>query len=298
MKYNWDLIIANILFGVNYSIFVSLLGGWLTYRQLFLLQLLFGALIFTPYTIAKWGGRKLNLSEVAQLLSLAVLTTFGWLLLILWGGSLTSPMDMASVATLGPSFTLVVSYLLGRERVNAWRVLGIAISLAGGVLLISHRLSPNEGEGAALGNIITMGATLAMAINTVAIKSQLARLGAARLLGVIFGVGLALALPLMGGELLTIKLREVGAMQLAELGYLLILGTALPLYLLYIGVKRLSSIYSALYRYLQPLIAAAVIALRGGKIFDEINLAAGWVMILGFLFLLSTRRTDSQIVIK
>ena len=37
--------------------------------------------------------------------------------------------------------------------------------------------------------------------------------------------------------------------------YILILGTVLPMYLLYRGTEKLTSVHTALYRYIQPVIA-------------------------------------------
>lgn len=49
----------------------------------------------------------------------------------------------------------------------------------------------------------------------------------------------------------------------AELGYILILGTVLPMYLLYRGTEKLTSVHTALYRYIQPVIAGILAITRG-----------------------------------
>lgn len=41
----------------------------------------------------------------------------------------------------------------------------------------------------------------------------------------------------------------------AELAYVLVLGTVLPMYLLYRGTEKLTFIHTALYRYIQPVVA-------------------------------------------
>ena len=49
----------------------------------------------------------------------------------------------------------------------------------------------------------------------------------------------------------------------AELAYILILGTVLPMYLLYRGTEKLTSVHTALYRYIQPVTAGILAIVRG-----------------------------------
>ena len=51
------------------------------------------------------------------------------------------------------------------------------------------------------------------------------------------------------------------------------------MYLLYRGTEHLTSVHTALYRYIQPLIAGALAVVRGQARFDAANLTA-----LGFIF--------------
>ena len=45
LQYNWDLVCANLLFGANFSFYVSLMRYWLDFRQIFMLQVLALSLI-------------------------------------------------------------------------------------------------------------------------------------------------------------------------------------------------------------------------------------------------------------
>lgn len=65
----------------------------------------------------------------------------------------------------------------------------------------------------------------------------------------------------------------------AELAYILILGTVLPMYLLYRGTEKLTSVHTALYRYIQPVIAGILALVRGQAVFDAANIVA-----LAFIF--------------
>ena len=45
-RYNLDLVFANIFFGANFSFYVSLTRNYLDFQQIFMLQVLSGAIFF------------------------------------------------------------------------------------------------------------------------------------------------------------------------------------------------------------------------------------------------------------
>ena len=72
---------------------------------------------------------------------------------------------------------------------------------------------------------------------------------------------------------------------LAETGILLIFGTVLPMYLLYRGTERLTSVHTALYRYIQPLVATTLALARHQETVDQIHLLAGGAIFGGVLLM-------------
>ena len=61
----------------------------------------------------------------------------------------------------------------------------------------------------------------------------------------------------------------------AELAYVLVLGTVLPMYLLYRGTEKLTFIHTALYRYIQPVVATVLALVRHQEQIDRTNIIAG-----------------------
>ena len=78
---------------------------------------------------------------------------------------------------------------------------------------------------------------------------------------------------------------SVGNKALAETGILLIFGTVLPMYLLYRGTERLTSVHTALYRYIQPLVATTLALARHQETVDQIHLLAGGAIFGGVLLM-------------
>ena len=130
--YNRDLVVANILFGANFSFYVSLTGGGMDFRLIFLCQILVGVVVFVPAAAVTRAFYRLTLRDAAVMALVTLLIVYGWLYMLLWGASLTSPIDASTIATLGPAFTLVTAIILRHRRVIWADIAGIIFALAGG----------------------------------------------------------------------------------------------------------------------------------------------------------------------
>ena len=59
------------------------------------------------------------------------------------------------------------------------------------------------------------------------------------------------------------------------MAYVLVLGTVLPMYLLSDGTEKLTFIHTALYRYIQPVVATVLALVRHQEQIDRTNIIAG-----------------------
>lgn len=146
------------------------------------------------------------------------------------------------------------------------------------MLLFDHGFVLTHGSRA-YGNALVLVAVVAIAINTVIIKPQLERLGTLVVMGWYYIVGLAVTAPFFWKYVDHTQFLRLPLQAQAELAYILILGTVLPMYLLYRGTEKLTSVHTALYRYIQPVIAGILAIVRGQAVFDAANIVA-----LAFIF--------------
>ena len=124
------------------------------------------------------------------------------------------------------------------------------------------------------GNALVLVAVVAIAINTVIIKPQLERLGTLVVMGWYYIIGLAVTAPFFWKYIAHTQFLKLPLQAQAELAYILILGTVLPMYLLYRGTEKLTSVHTALYRYIQPVTAGILAIVRGQAVFDTANVVA------------------------
>lgn len=283
LRYNLDLIFANVFFGANFSFYVSLTRDFLDFEQIFMLQVLSGALFFIPFAVFSRRSYRIARRDFGNILIVTLLVVYGWMYVLLWGSSFTSPIDASTISTLGPAFTLIMAHVLHRRRVRPVRIVGVVFALAGaGILIFDEGFVLTHGSEA-YGNALVLCAVVAIAINTVIIKPQLERFGTLVVMGWYYIIGLAITAPFFWKYIGHTDFFRLPVFAQAELAYILILGTVLPMYLLYRGTEKLTSVHTALYRYIQPLIAAVLAIVRKQAKFDASNLLAAVFIFAGII---------------
>lgn len=282
--YHWDLIAANLLFGANFSCYVALINHYLSFQQLFIWQVVAAALFFVPSALFSPRTYRLSIRDAVHILLVSVLVIYGWMYMLLWGSSYTSPIDAAIIATLGPAFTLLIDRLLHRNTpFNRSQLIGVGCISIGAWLLIFDKGFVLIHGSRGYGNLLVLCAVVAIAANTVLIKPQLERLGTRVVMGWYYFFGLLLTLPFFHDRL---DLPQLGALPLAALGelaYVLLLGTVWPMWLLYRGTEHLTATHTALYRYIQPLSAGALALYRHQAQFDATNITALVAIFVGII---------------
>ncbi len=294
LRYHTALVASNVLFGVSFSVYVSLLHGVVQLSQLFVVQLLFSALVVTLPTMFRRRFYRLTLNDFGSIFIVALLVVFGWWYLLMKGASYTNPIDASTITTIGPIFTLITSIIAHSRRANHGEKIGISVALLGVLVILVNRGRLLVGEGGeGYGNALVLCAVIAVAVNTVLITPVLRRHGAVVVMGWYYLIGILLALPMIVQELPAVLMSDFSHLQLAEMGYILLFGSALPMYLLYASSEHLSAIHNAVYRYIQPVIATIVATLRGQAIIDRTNIVGAVLIFLGMLVVIfSTPRNE------
>ena len=287
LRYNISLLVANILFGVSFPLYVSLLQGVsqsMQPAQLFSLQLLFSMLIFTLPALLRRGFWRMSLDDFGSIFIVALLVVFGWWYLLIEGASYTNPIDASTITTIGPLFTLITSIIAHSRPATLGEKVGMFVAFLGVVVLLFDRgLLLVNGEGEGYGNVLVLCAVVAIAVNTVLITPVLRRHGAVVVMGWYYLIGTVLAMPLLVRELPTIYLFNFSHLQLVEVAYILLFGSAMAMYLLYSSAEHLTAIHNAVYRYIQPIIATIIAVWRGQAIIDRTNIVGAVLIFLGML---------------
>ena len=291
------LVAANILFGANFSFYVSLTEYYLSFQQIFMLQVAVAALFFIPFALFSRRSYRITVEDFGTIFIVALLVIYGWMYMLLWGASKTSPIDASTIATLGPVFTLIVARIVVPQPISWVKVVGAMVAMSGAVVLLVDRGRNLLGTAdEAFGNALVLCAVIAIAANTVLIKGQLQRYGAPVVMGGYYIIGFVMAAPFFWSEIVGINPLRLPLLPLLELLYVIFLGTVLPMWLLYYGASHLTAVHTALYRYIQPIVAAVLSLLRGQDIIDRANVVGAALIFTGVVFVVAGNIIGSRLL--
>ena len=167
------LVVANVLFGMNFSFFVSIIRHYMAFETLFFARVLFSAVCFIPLTFL-YKRFRITRRDFIGILIPTVLVIYGHEFMMLWGAKYTNPLDASTLATMAPIVTLVVSSLVFRERLHWAKIVGIGMGIAGSAVLILGNGWPKM-QSEELGNLFMLVSVVAAATNTVFIKPELTK---------------------------------------------------------------------------------------------------------------------------
>jgi len=194
-------------------------------------------------------------AELARILGCSVLGIALNMWLYMEGVQRTSVVHTGLLVVQIPVFTYAFACLLGKERARPRRMAGIALALAGAMLLVFARHGGGEGSGSTRGNLLLVANCASYALFLVLARELLKRFPTLVVIAWMFAASL-LAVPLL---LATGPAwpAEPAARSLWSFAYTLFFGTFLAYLLNTLALARVSSSTVAVFIFLQPLVAGA-----------------------------------------
>lgn len=283
-KAHLALLFSNILFGLNFTLFSTIINSWLTFQQLFFSRVLFSALFFIPFILSK-HRYKISFEDFLRLFAIALLIIFGKQYLMLWGVGYTSATDASILATFAPITTLMVSSWVVKEKLHFLKILGISISVSGVMIMILFGGFTTQGN-TSFGNILILLSTISAATNTIMAKPVLMRLSRATVMGWYYIIGLTVTAPVFWGDFMAINISDFSTSAWIDISWVIILGTILPNYLLYYGTERATSVHTGLYYYMQPLTAIILSIFRDQFTYNNATVIGGIMILLSIVLII------------
>jgi drug/metabolite transporter (DMT)-like permease len=183
--------------------------------------------------------------------------------------------------TLNPILVLILTAIVLKERMTAFKIAGIIIGATGAILIILNNMHAGGKSGNITGDILIFINAASFAIFLIMIKPIINRYSAVTVSYWLFLFGSVLITPICLNEFTNTNFELfTGSTWLAVL--YIVVGTAVVGYLLYIfALKNLSPVITSSYIYSQPLIASLVAvvigqdSLNSGKIIAAIFIFVG-----------------------
>ena len=203
----------------------------------------------------KVPGRDLGRIALASLLGLFVPQ-----LTFLAAIGVTTSIDAAVLGSLTPIYTMCFAFLFLREPITLKKAGGVAMSLAGVLLLIYNSAhAPGAVDRTQpLGLALMFLNGLSFAGYLGAFRPLIARYSVVTFMKWMFLFALLLSLPFSWSGLMRTDFAAIPPREGREIAFVIVFATFVAYFLIPAGQKRLRPTLVSLYSYLQPMIAAAV----------------------------------------
>ena len=214
--------------------------------------------------------RRIWLQHTSDYWRLAVLSLFGVVfnqLLFIGGLSLTKASNTSLLAVTIPIFTLIVSALIGTEKLNLLKIAGIVLAGTGIVFLIDPRAASFSSD-TTLGDVMIIVNSLSYGIYVAASKNVITRNGALRSIMWVFLFASVVCVPIGLVSLSTTEVGEIQSQIWLIVVYIAVLATAVPYLLNAWAIARVSPSMVAVFVYLQPLIGFVLAVIFLGENID------------------------------
>lgn len=269
------LLVVQLCFGL-FPLFILWAVEGFSPEAIVVWRILVGALVFGGVAFAVHGRAVVPpRRDLLRVLVGATLAIPINMVLAIEGMSRSTSTEAGLIMTLIPVFTVAIATAVGQERLSGRRMAGIGLAMCGAlVLLLAHGGGGLRGEHF-LGNLMMAGNCLSYAAFLVLARPLLARHPPLVVVAWVY-VFSVWSLPFIahGEELWP---GALSSHALAGLGYTLLFPTLIAYFLNTFALARVSASKTAIYIYLQPLIAgAAGIAFLGER-------ATAWILVAGTL---------------
>ncbi|HZS35162.1 MAG TPA: DMT family transporter [Methylomirabilota bacterium] len=205
-----------------------------------------------------------------------------------WGLHLTSASHSGLIFTLTPLFVFGLSHVLGHARMDRLDLLGLALGVAGAILIVGWPAGGGVAGGSSLlGDLLTVGAALTWGVWTILAVPVLRRHGT--LVGTAW-ITVTGTLGLLPFGLPGLILQDWAALPVWAVVGILYAGTAASAggsLLWYAAVRRLGPARTAIYANMESLFAVLAAVLFLGERVAAASLVGGVAVVVGVLL---TRR--------
>jgi drug/metabolite transporter (DMT)-like permease len=228
-------------------------------------RIAFGSVVLGALAFLLYGKRLVpRRRDLPRLLLCSLFGVLANQVMAIEGIARSTSTNAGLLMTLIPIFTFTLAAAVGQEPLSLRRGAGIVVAMAGALVLLLARGGAPELAGARLfGNILIATNCLSFSIYLLISRDLLQRYPPLVLIALVyFGATLGLPFVAMGQDLVPAAPTTSASVALA---YTLVFPTVIAYLLNTLALARVSASTTAVYIYLQPLVAAAA----GVAVLDE-----------------------------
>lgn len=275
------LVAMAVIWGVNFSVvkYGTQVMSPIAFNTL---RMVLGCVVLLAIAYAR-PGRRPSVADRNRLLALGVLGHCVYQLLFVQGLSMTRAGTASLVIAASPAAVAIVARAFGQERLPMKAVSGIALSIAGVVLVVGGTLKA-DGTGHLLGDILVLGAVVVWAFYTTALVPLAQRVEPAQVAAWTLVGGVTPLVVIATPALLATEWTAVSPLTWGAVAYSGLLAMVVAYLIWYYGVRAIGPTRTAMFANLQPIVAVLVAWAMLGEV-PTIFQGAGASAVLGGLYL-------------
>lgn len=273
---------ANVIFGLGVPVTKALLDDWVSPMGYMASRCVFAAIIF-------WIVVAFMPKEHVERKDLLVLL-FGGLLGFVISQTLTAealkfttPVYYSLVASLTPIAVLILAALFIHESVNGMKILGVALGIAGALLMVYTSWKSGAGKDDLLGISLAVLSVLTWAVYLIITRKVSAKYTAVTQMKYFFLISAVVMLPIALAEQQPNALYSAnwGWSGVLEMAFIVLFATGLGYFLIPYAMKTLRATTVSIYTNIQPVVASLVAIAVGQDMFSWDKPVAAVLVLLG-----------------
>lgn len=275
------LVAMAVIWGVNFSVmkYGTQVMSPIAFNTL---RMTIGCVVLLAIAYAR-AGRRPSVADRNRLLALGVLGHCVYQLLFVQGLSMTRAGTASLVVAASPAAVAIVARAFGHERLPMKAVAGIALSIAGVVLVVGGTLQA-DGSAHLLGDLLVLSAVVVWAFYTTGLVPLAQRVEPAQVAAWTLVGGVTPLIVLATPALLNTEWGAVTPLTWAAIAYSGLLAMVVAYLIWYYGVRAIGPTRTAMFANLQPIVAVLVAWALLGEV-PTIFQGAGATAVLGGLYL-------------
>jgi drug/metabolite transporter (DMT)-like permease len=270
-----------VIWGVNFSVmkYGTQVMSPIVYNDL---RMLLGCTVLLALALSR-TDRRASAADRWKLMALGVLGHCVYQLLFVYGLSLTRAGTASLVVAASPAVVALVARGSGHEQLPRRAVTGIALSIAGVVLVLGGTVSA-DGALHLLGDLMILGAVVVWAFYTTGLVPLTQRVSSTEVAAWTL-VGGVLPLTLIAiPSLAIVAWREVTWLTWGAVAYSGLLAMVVAYLVWYRGVREIGPTRTAMFANLQPIVAVLIAWALLGEV-PTLFQAAGAAAVIGGIYL-------------
>ncbi len=279
---NACILIATIFWGVNVSFTKALIPEWMTADGIIVVRLVGGCLLMWLASLFL-KCRPIARHDWQRLLLGGAVGLFLFIYLFVTSLRYGNPIDISIIMTLPPVFVILIGVVFLKQRPSLLEYLGVAVSMAGAVIVIVAGGAGKNGSDNLLGDLLAVASTLCYAFYLVILVKQTQTYRPVNMLRWVFLFAAVPALFLIPGMDKEAILRTSEAAPWLEIGFILLCPTFIAYFLVQPAIKKIGSELVSLYQYLLPVFATLSAVIMGLDRLKWIQVVAMAVIVGGMV---------------